>query len=46
MVAFYQTDNTSSSRLYFTASNWNLSGGSSDNVSFGEILYNLSSVAK
>ena len=34
MVAFYQTDNTSSSRLYFTASNWNLSGGSSDNVSW------------
>ena len=34
MVAFYQTDNNSSSRLYFTASNWNLSGGSSDNVSW------------
>ena len=34
MVAFYQTDNNSSSRLYFTAANWNLSGGSSDNVSW------------
>jgi hypothetical protein len=34
MVAFYQTDNNSSSRLFFTASNWNLSGGSSDNVSW------------
>src|ERR1017187_6477425 len=34
MVAFYQTDNNSSSRLYFTATNWNLSGGSSDNVSW------------
>jgi hypothetical protein len=34
MVAFYQTDNNSSSRLYFTASNWNLAGGSSDNVSW------------
>jgi len=34
MVAFYETDNNSSSRLYFTASNWNLSGGSSDNVSW------------
>jgi hypothetical protein len=34
MVAFYQTDNNSSARLYFTATNWNLSGGSSDNVSW------------
>jgi len=34
MVGFYQTDNNSSSRLYFTATNWNLSGGSSDNVSW------------
>lgn len=34
MVAFYQTDNNSGSRLYFTASNWNLTGGSSDNVSW------------
>ncbi|HJX53492.1 MAG TPA: hypothetical protein VJ801_12065, partial [Polyangia bacterium] len=34
MVAFYQTDNNASSRLYFTAANWNLSGGSSDNVSW------------
>jgi hypothetical protein len=34
MVAFYQTDNNSSSRLYFSASDWNLSGGSSDNVSW------------
>ena len=34
MVAFYQTDNNGSSRLYFTATNWNLSGGSSDNVSW------------
>jgi len=34
MVAFYQTDNTGGSRLYFTASDWNLSGGSSDNVSW------------
>jgi hypothetical protein len=34
MVAFYQTDNNSSTRLYFTASNWNLSGGTSDNVSW------------
>jgi hypothetical protein len=34
MVGFYQTDNTDGSRLYFTASNWNLSGGSSDNVSW------------
>jgi len=34
MVAFYQTDNNGSSRLYFTASSWNLSGGSSDNVSW------------
>lgn len=34
MVAFYQTDNTGSSRLNFTASNWNLSGSSSDNVSW------------
>ena len=34
MVAFYQTDNNDGSRLYFTASNWNLSGGSSDNVSW------------
>src|SRR5207302_1259381 len=34
MVAFYQTDNNTSSRLYFTAANWNLSGGSSDNVSW------------
>ena len=33
-VAFYQTDNNSSSRLYFTAAQWNLSGGSSDNVSW------------
>src|ERR1019366_2931002 len=32
MVAFYQTDNNSSARLYFTATNWNLSDGSSDNV--------------
>ena len=34
MIAFYQTDNTGGSRLYFTASAWNLSGGSSDNVSW------------
>jgi hypothetical protein len=34
MVAFYQTDNNVSSRLYLTAANWNLSGGSSDNVSW------------
>src|ERR1039457_3440241 len=34
MVALYQTDNNSSSRLYFTATNWNLSGDSSDNVSW------------
>ena len=34
MVAFCQTDNTGGSRLYFTASNWNLAGGSSDNVSW------------
>ena len=34
MVAFYQTDNTGGSRLYFTASNWNLAGGSSDNISW------------
>jgi len=34
MVAFYQTDNNISSRLYVTAANWNLSGGSSDNVSW------------
>ena len=34
MVAFYQTDNNAGSRLYFTATNWNLSGGSSDNVSW------------
>ncbi len=34
MVAFYQTDNNSSSRMYFTAASWNLAGGSSDNVSW------------
>ena len=34
LVAFYQTDNNSTSRLYFTGTNWNLSGGSSDNVSW------------
>ena len=34
MVAFYQTDNTGGSRLYFTAGNWNLAGGSSDNISW------------
>ena len=34
MVALYQTDNKSRSRLYFTATNWNLSSGSSDNVSW------------
>ena len=36
MVAFYQTDNNGSSRLYFTpsGSNWNLTGGSSDGVSW------------
>ncbi len=34
IVAFYQTDNTGGSRLYFTASHWNLAGGSSDNVSW------------
>jgi hypothetical protein len=34
MVAFYQTDNTGGSRLYFTAGNWNLAGGSSDTVSW------------
>jgi hypothetical protein len=34
MVAFCQTDNNSGSRLCFTASNWNLAGGSSDNVSW------------
>ncbi len=33
-VRFYQTDNNSSSRLYFTSNNWSLSGGSSDNVSW------------
>jgi hypothetical protein len=33
-VRFYQTDNNTSSRLYFTASNWSLAGGSSDNVSW------------
>jgi hypothetical protein len=34
MVAFYQTNNNSSSRLYYTASNWSLAGGSSDDVSW------------
>ena len=34
MIAFYQTDNTGGARLYFTASNWDLGGGSSDNVSW------------
>jgi hypothetical protein len=34
MAELYQTDNTSASRLYFTAANWRLSGGSSDNVSW------------
>ena len=34
MVVFYQTDNNASSRLYFSASNWSLSGGSSDDVSW------------
>jgi hypothetical protein len=34
MVAFYQTDNNGSSRLYFSAASWNLAGGSSDNVSW------------
>ncbi|MGD0497538.1 MAG: hypothetical protein ABSC23_03780 [Bryobacteraceae bacterium] len=33
-VAFYQTDNNGGARLHFTASNWKLAGGSSDNVSW------------
>jgi hypothetical protein len=37
MVAIYQTDNTGGARMYFTpqqGTSWNLSGGSSDNVSW------------
>ena len=33
-VTFYETNNNAGARLYFTASNWSLAGGSSDSVSW------------